>query len=182
MSRESRFLSLVLRHKPEEIGLKLDSAGWVEIDHLLRALKRSGRRLSREDLEKIVAENDKRRFTISNDGCRIRAAQGHSVDVDLELPAAQPPIVLYHGTSRDNLDAIFRMGIVPGRRRQVHLSPDAEIALTVGRRHGKPVVLQIAAVSMASEGHTFHLADNGVWLTDTVPPKFVGFATNFFVE
>ena len=178
MSRESRFLSLVLRHKPEEIGLKLDSAGWVEIDHLLRALKRSGRRLSREALERIVAENDKRRFTISQDGCRIRAAQGHSVDVDLKLPASPPPVVLYHGTARDNLDEIFRTGIVPRSRRQVHLSPDAATALAVGKRHGKPVVLQVAASLMAPEGHTFHLADNGVWLTDEVPPEFIGFATN----
>jgi putative RNA 2'-phosphotransferase len=178
MSRESRFLSLVLRQKPEEVGLKLDSAGWVEIDHLLYALKRSGRRLSREALERIVGENNKRRFTISQDGCRIRAAQGHSVDVDLELPASLPPIVLYHGTARDNLDKIFRAGIVPRRRRQVHLSPDAATALSVGQRHGKPVVLQVAADLMASEGRTFHLADDGVWLTDEVPPEFIGFATN----
>ncbi|QFT45427.1 RNA 2'-phosphotransferase [Roseivivax sp. THAF40] len=178
MSRESRFLSLVLRHKPEEIGLKLDGAGWVEVDNLLRALKRSGRGLSRDALEKVVAENDKRRFTISEDGRRIRAAQGHSVEVDLELPPSPPPASLYHGTARGNLDEIFRIGILPRRRRQVHLSCDAETALSVGQRHGKAVVLQIAAAAMASEGYTFHCADNGVWLTDEVPPTFIGFATN----
>ncbi|MGP6089998.1 RNA 2'-phosphotransferase [Antarctobacter jejuensis] len=178
MSRDSRFLSLILRHKPEQIGLTLDRAGWVDIDKLLRALKRSGRRLSREDLEMVVAENDKRRFTISEDGCRIRAAQGHSVEVDLGIPASPPPDILYHGTARNNLDEIYRTGILPRRRRQVHLSPDVETALAVGQRHGKPVVLQVAAALMASEGHNFYLADNGVWLTDRVPPKFLGFAAN----
>lgn len=175
MSRESRFLSLVLRHKPEELGLELDRGGWVDIDDLLRALKRSGRRMSREELERLVAENDKRRFSMSDDGLRIRAAQGHSVNVDLGLSAVVPPAILYHGTSRDNLDEIFRIGINPGRRRQVHLSPDVATAAAVGRRHGKPVVLQISAETMHREGHSFHLADNGVWLTNQVPPDFIGF-------
>jgi putative RNA 2'-phosphotransferase len=177
MSRESKFLARVLRHEPEAIGLKLDRNGWVSVDDLLRAMKKAGRRLSRDQLVEIVALNDKRRFTLSEDGHRIRAAQGHSVEVDLGLPPAIPPHSLYHGTAARNLDAIFAHGLLPGRRRHVHLSPDPETAIRVGERHGKPVVLRIDAAAMQADGHTFYCADNGVWLTAGVHVHYLGFGT-----
>lgn len=176
MSRQSKFLSLVLRHKPEEIGLRLDKNGWARIDELLRLMKKSGRAMSRDDLEMIVATSDKKRFTISDDGLKIRAAQGHSVDIDLGLEPSAPPEILYHGTARTSLDSIFRQGLVPGNRRQVHLSLDAETATQVGRRHGKPVVLAVEAGRMRRHGYAFFRAENGVWLTDAVPAAYLGFA------
>jgi putative RNA 2'-phosphotransferase len=175
MSRESKFLSLVLRHKPDEIDIKLDSAGWVMIDQLLRSLKRAGRAISKDDLETIVRESEKRRFTISSDGRRIRAAQGHSVNVDLGLLPSEPPKFLYHGTASQNLDSIFAVGLNPGRRRQVHLSLDSVTAEQVGRRHGKPVVLRVETGRMYLIGFEFVMADNEVWLTDRVPPEYLAF-------
>jgi len=175
MSKESKFLSRVLRHEPELAGLRLGEGGWVLVDDLLRGMKKAGHQMKREELSQIVAENDKRRFTLSEDGMRIRAAQGHSVAIDLELPAIAPPDALFHGTARTNLDAIWAEGIKPGRRRHVHLSGDHETATRVGQRHGKPVVLCIATGRMHMEGHSFWRADNGVWLTEYVAPEYLGF-------
>lgn len=175
MSRHSKFLSLVLRHDPGRIGISLDRQGWVAIDELLRAIRKAGHRLDRAALTEIVETNDKRRFSISADGRRIRAAQGHSIEVDLGLEPRQPPELLYHGTASASLDAIFAEGLKPGRRRQVHLSADPVTAEAVGRRHGKPVVLTVAAGRMHGEGHVFVQADNGVWLTDAVPREHLGF-------
>lgn len=175
MSRESKFLSLVLRHKPEEIDIQLDKHGWVDVEQLLRKMKKANRKLSREELIQIVEANDKKRFTLSEDGLRIRAAQGHSIDVDLGLQALRPPNELYHGTASANLDAIFVDGLDSGRRQQVHLSLDQETAERVGQRHGKPVVLRVEAEKMFKDGFEFFRADNGVWLTDTVPTKYLGF-------
>ncbi len=175
MSTESRYLSYVLRHAPEEIGLSLDAQGWAPIDELIRQLRRHGRRLDREKLVEIVATNDKKRFTISRDGRRVRAAQGHSIEIDLGLPVSEPPEYLYHGTSRDNLDSIFTDGLHAGRRRKVHLSTDPETAVSVGTRQGKPVVLRIECGRMHHSGFAFWQADNGVWLTDQVPSKYIGF-------
>lgn len=175
MSRDSRFLSLILRHAPERIGLQLDKNGWVSIANLLRALKRSGRPLTRAQLDEIVTTSDKQRFTLSDDGLSIRAAQGHSIDVDLGLPPAEPPEVLYHGTARANLDQIFNEGLLPRRRRHVHLSLDPETAEAVGRRHGKPTVLRVDAGRMHRDGHVFFLAENGVWLTEKVPAAYLAF-------
>jgi putative RNA 2'-phosphotransferase len=175
MSRDSKFLARVLRHEPELIGIRLDREGWVEVDEILRKLKKAGRGLSREQLRDIVETSDKRRFTLSPDGRRLRAAQGHSLDVDLGLPAIAPPDTLYHGTASQALDAIFESGLTPERRRQVHLSSDPETASRVGRRHGKPVVLRVDAGRMHAEGHRFFCADNGVWLTSEVPAMYLGF-------
>ena len=175
MSRDSKYLSLILRHAPEQIGLKLDANGWVPIDELLHKMKQAGRRMGREQLFDLVASNDKQRFTISEDGLRIRAAQGHSIEIDLGLAPVEPPEFLYHGTASRNLDAIFAEGLNPGRRRQVHLSPDPETATRVGRRHGKPVVLRVDAGRMHADGCAFFCSDNGVWLTDTVPAEYLGF-------
>lgn len=176
MSRESRFISRVLRHAPQDAGLTLDAAGWVSVADLLRGMRAAGHRLTREDLARLVEENDKRRFTLSADGQRIRAAQGHSVDVDLGHPPARPPATLFHGTATRSLDGIFREGIRPAKRQSVHLSADVATAMAVGARHGSPVVLAVEAGEMFEAGHEFRVADNGVWLTDHVPPERLSFA------
>lgn len=173
MKEKSKFLSLVLRHKPDEIGIALDAQGWTDVDTLLSRAAAHGVALTRPELDTIVAESPKKRFTLSGDGTRIRAAQGHSVPVDLGLTPCAPPDVLYHGTAAANLAAIRAEGLNPGARQQVHLSPDAETARTVGMRHGKPQVLNVDARGMHRDGHSFFRADNGVWLTDTVPPQYL---------
>lgn len=175
MSKESKFLSRVLRHEPDLIGLTLGLGGWVQVDSLLRGMKRAGYRISQDTLRQIVTDNDKQRFTLSEDGQRIRAAQGHSVAVDLDLLPIEPPATLFHGTARANLDAIFASGLNPGRRQHVHLSPDEETAVKVGTRHGRPVVLRVNTAVMHANGFPFWRADNGVWLTATVPPEYLGF-------
>lgn len=173
MSKESKFLSLVLRHKPEEIDLQLDEQGWALIDDLLRKMQKTGRNLTHQDLEEIVTTSDKKRFTISQDGLKIRAAQGHSINVSLGLQPQTPPSALYHGTAITTLDAIFAQGIISGKRQQVHLSSSPDTAEHVGQRHGKPAVLRIDCAAMHDAGHKFYRADNGVWLTDTVPAEFL---------
>jgi putative RNA 2'-phosphotransferase len=171
----SRFVSKVLRHAPESVGLRLDEAGWVDVDDLLAAANRAGVALDRPTLERVVAENDKQRFALSADGARIRASQGHSVAVELGLQPVQPPEVLYHGTAERNLDSIRAQGLVPGRRTHVHLSADEATAVTVGARHGRPVVLRVAAGAMHRAGHPFFRSENGVWLTAAVPPGHLHF-------
>ncbi|APE43242.1 RNA--NAD 2'-phosphotransferase [Sulfitobacter alexandrii] len=175
MPSPSRLLTLVLRHEPEKIGIQLDAAGWTDVPLLLRAMKRQGQAISLAELEAIVGEDNKSRFTLSDDKKRIRAAQGHSVPVDLGLSPQLPPPVLYHGTARHYLDPIFVEGLVPGGRQLVHLSSDVETATRVGGRHGKAVVLSVDCEAMVTEGHEFLVADNGVWLTASVPAKFLGF-------
>jgi len=169
-------MSLVLRHSPEVAGLTLDAGGWVSIQDLLRGLKKAGHTQSLEGLHRIVAESDKQRFTISEDGLRIRAAQGHSVPVDLQLAPSVPPDILYHGTASATLDAIFASGIKPQTRQHVHLSTNVDTATQVGGRHGKPTVLTVNSKLMHEDGVVFWMADNGVWLTDFVDPKYLGFA------
>jgi putative RNA 2'-phosphotransferase len=171
----SRTLSLVLRHAPEKIGITLDGGGWTRIDKLLPALKKAGHKVDRASLQAVVDTNNKKRFTISEDGRLIRAAQGHSVQVSLGLAATQPPAVLYHGTASANLDSIFATGLNPGSRQQVHLSSDIETALKVGGRHGRAIVLKVDCAAMHASGFAFFRADNGVWLTDSVPPEHLSF-------
>jgi putative RNA 2'-phosphotransferase len=170
---DSRLLSYVLRHKPESIGLALDAQGWVAVDALLEALERAGYACDRERLRGIVETNDKQRFTFDAAGLNIRASQGHSVDVDLGYAPAEPPALLYHGTVAKFLDAIRREGLVPGSRRHVHLSIDRTTAHAVGARRGNPVILAVDAAAMRREGYVFFRADNGVWLTDAVPPRYL---------
>lgn len=165
----SKFLSLVLRHQPEKVGLVLDEAGWVDVDELIAASAAAGRRFSRADLDLVVATNNKKRFAYSQDGRRIRASQGHTVTVDLGLQVTPPPDVLYHGTAAATLPFIYREGLKPMARQHVHLSADVETAVRVGARHGRPVVLEVDAAGLAAAGHEFRLSDNGVWLTDAVP-------------
>jgi putative RNA 2'-phosphotransferase len=173
VTRQSKFLSYVLRHAPESIGLTLDASGWAVIDELLARLAAAGPGMSRETLMKIVATDSKKRYTVSEDGLRIRAAQGHSIQVDLAIEPVTPPETLYHGTVGRFLESIRAEGLKPGNRQQVHLSADETTARAVGQRRGPPVVLRVAAGEMGRQGHEFFRADNGVWLTDRVPPEFL---------
>ena len=171
--RASKLLSLVLRHEPSRIGITLDRAGWVEVEVLLAALADHGHPLSGGQLERVVRTSDKQRFALDRSTSRIRANQGHSVDVDLELAPATPPDRLYHGTPVRNLDAILREGLLPRRRHAVHLSPDVATAQQVGARRGACVVLVIDASSMHAAGHSFTRSANGVWLVPSVPPRYL---------
>jgi len=173
-TRSSRFLSLVLRHKPEAIDIVLDRNGWTDVDTLINAVNRSGRHfINREILEKIVATNDKQRYAFSSDKKLIRASQGHSIAVDLELKLAIPPLFLYHGTSFKSVEQIQREGLKPQKRQYVHLSVDVETAINVGSRHGQPIVFTVLAQQMYEAGQLFYLSENNVWLTANVDPKFL---------
>lgn len=171
----SKFLSYVLRHAPESIGVALDAQGWVAIDTLLEQSRLHGRELSRPLLEEVVARNAKRRFAISEDGLRIRASQGHSVSVELEYPAVPPPELLFHGTVEKFLPAIRVEGLRKMDRHHVHLSQELATAQAVGARRGKAVILTVEAGKMHREGARFHLSANGVWLTDAVAPRHLRF-------
>ncbi len=171
LKKVSKFLSLVLRHKPETIGLTLDGGGWVDLDELLGAFARHGHEISRSTLLQVVELNDKSRFAI-RDGL-IRASQGHSIDVDLGLTPRTPPDLLYHGTATRFLDSIRSEGLRSRSRQFVHLSSDEETAVSVGSRHGKPVVLAVDARAMQECGCAFYLSENGVWLVAEVAPKYI---------
>jgi putative RNA 2'-phosphotransferase len=171
--RVSKRLSFVLRHRPDSIGLTLDEAGWVDVDRLLAALTAHGLPLSREDLDAVVAGNDKQRFAFDGSGTRIRASQGHSVAVDLGYAAADPPAELFHGTVEGFLPSILAEGLRPGRRHAVHLSPDVATARTVGGRRGRPVVLRVDAARLAADGGRLARSANGVWLVAAVPPSYL---------
>ena len=169
----SKYLSKHRRHQPERIGLVLDEGGWVEIDTLIAAARAHGFSFTRDELDHVVAANDKKRFAV--DGTRIRASQGHSVEVDLGLAPATPPPYLYHGTVAAHLGAIRAEGLRPMNRHDVHLSPDRETATRVGARRGRPVVLSVDTGAMHRDGHVFHVSANGVWLTKAVPPEYLRF-------
>ena len=172
----SKFLSLVLRHRPEIVGMQLDPEGWLPIDELIENSNRRGRAITLELLHEVVANCEKKRFALSEDGLRIRANQGHSVrDVELNLQAVVPPSVLFHGTVEAFLGSIRAQGLLKRSRNHVHLSADIETAKKVGSRRGKPVILTIESKAMHDAGHTFYLSANGVWLTDAVPVKFIEF-------
>ncbi|GAA3062778.1 putative RNA 2'-phosphotransferase [Actinokineospora globicatena] len=171
--RLSKRLSKVLRHDPGSVGVRLDSAGWVSVEELLAALAVHGTRMSRAMLERVVAENNKSRFAFDVSGTRIRASQGHTVAVELELPEATPPAVLYHGTVAAALDGIRAQGLLPMKRHHVHLSATTETATNVGARRGKPVVLTVDAAAMGRDGHVFLVSANGVWLTAHVPVRYL---------
>ncbi len=173
LTRASKFLSLVLRHRPELLGLDLGLEGWVDVQALLDALRAHGRRLTRAELEEVVRTNAKKRFLLSSDGRRIRASQGHSVKIDLGYEPVPPPPLLFHGTAERTLDAIRRDGLLKMNRHHVHLSADEAVAREVGARHGRPVVLRVDAETMHRDGHVFFVSDNGVWLTDAVPTIYL---------
>lgn len=169
----SKFLSYVLRHRPDAIGLQLDKSGWVEIDVLLVQCAAHQRPISTEELIEVVAKNPKQRFALSGDGTKIRANQGHSVDVELSYRPQLPPEFLFHGTVEKFLPAIRRQGLLRMQRHHVHLSADEGTAKEVGRRRGTPVVLRIRALEMQQRSFVFYLSTNGVWLTEEVPPEFI---------
>ena len=174
--RTSKFLSLILRHEPERVGLKLGDAGWVGVDELLQAVNRHGVALALDQLKHIVATSEKKRFAFSDDGARIRASQGHSVEVDLQYPPRTPPEILYHGTATRFLDGIRQHGLQKMGRHDVHLSAETKVTIQVGGRYGNPVMLTIRAGDMHREGFVFRCSANGVWLVDHVPPQFIQFS------
>ena len=171
----SKFLSFVLRHKPETLGLKIDKNGWINIDELLEKMQAVGKAASLEEIELVVQTNDKQRFTIDTEKNRIRANQGHSIKVDLGLQERTPPAILYHGTAYKNVQDIRAKGLKKMKRQHVHLSKDVHIAKSVGSRHGVPTVLKIDCLGMLEDGHKFYLSKNNVWLTNDVPAKFITF-------
>jgi len=169
----SKFLSLVLRHQPELIGITLDDQGWVTVADLKQKAAAYGNLFSREELEYVVETNSKKRFAFSEDKTKIRASQGHSVAVDLAYAPKVPPEVLYHGTAAKSVSQILKTGLEKRSRMHVHLSSDKTTAIQVGGRHGNPVVLKVAAGQMQQEGYLFFLSANGVWLTDVVPAAYL---------
>lgn len=170
----SKFLSYVLRHEPSAIGLQLDAEGWANIDSLIAGAATQSRILDRATIRIVVEKNDKKRFAISDDSQSIRAVQGHSTSaVQRKYVAQEPPEFLYHGTATRFLQSILVQGLKPGSRHHVHLSRDIATATAVGQRHGKAVVLQVQALKMYQQSLQFYLAENGVWLTDTVPTEFL---------
>lgn len=168
-----RFLSLVLRHNPAAAKIKLDQQGYADVEQLLSGVNRAGWKIDRDRLERIVRENNKQRYSFNEDGTKIRANQGHSLAVDVELEQQVPPNVLYHGTASHAVDSIKAKGIVKGTRQHVHLSADVDTAHRVGSRHGKPAILTINALAMHEQGFVFYRSTNGVWLCDHVPWQYV---------
>lgn len=170
----SKFLSYVLRHAPHAIGITLDREGWASIHALIDAARKTGRKLDEALIHLVVAESEKKRFAISEDGLRIRAVQGHSTQsVSIAHTEQTPPEFLFHGTATRFIEAIEKEGLKAGRRHHVHLSADADTAISVGKRHGKPIVLTVCAGKMHRQGVNFFQADNGVWLVDKVPFEFI---------
>lgn len=169
----SKFISLVLRHEPEAIGLQLDEQGWTNVDELINKISVKGTTIDREILETIVTTNDKQRFAFNDDKTKIRANQGHSITVDLHLQPKVPPTILYHGTAEQHLSGIMNIGLKKKTRQHVHLSANIETAKAVGSRHGKPIVLTIDALKMHQDGCLFYLSENQVWLTDNVPTIYI---------
>jgi putative RNA 2'-phosphotransferase len=169
----SRYLAKHLRHRPDRLGIQLDAGGWVEVEALLAACARANFALSHDELVEVVERNDKGRFALDPTGTRVRARQGHSIAVDLQLTPTAPPPALYHGTPSTSVPAILAEGLRPMVRHHVHLSLDVVTAGAVGARRGRPVVLRVAAAAMHAAGHRFLVTDNGVWLTDHVPPSYL---------
>ncbi|MCH5716100.1 RNA 2'-phosphotransferase [Niabella hibiscisoli] len=173
--RISKFLSLVLRHQPETIDLVLDENGWADVTPLIDKCNQKGITLNRELLEHIVATNTKKRFSFNDQKDQIRANQGHSIDVDLALSVQVPPDLLYHGTAERFVSSIKEQGLIKQQRQHVHLSAKQSTAVQVGQRHGKPFVFSVLTAQMHRDGFVFYLSDNGVWLTDHVPAKYLSF-------
>ncbi|NBA77934.1 RNA 2'-phosphotransferase [Emticicia sp. ODNR4P] len=169
----SKLLSKILRHQPDLIGIQLDENGWVEVSTLLQNLEKYQTQISFEQLKEVVDTNSKKRFSFNDDFSKIRANQGHSIEVDLALQTQTPPDILYHGTVEKNLDSIFEKGLSKMNRHHVHLSADTETAQKVGMRHGKPIILTIESKKMYDQGYVFYLSENQVWLTDNVPSEFI---------
>ncbi len=175
VKRKSKFLSLVLRHQPETVGIRLDESGWIDVEELLSSMARHGKSMSRETLEMVVRTNDKQRFSFDETGTRIRANQGHSVKIDLGYEAAVPPEILFHGTPQQFVDSIAREGLKKMQRHHVHLHVNEQTSLTVGRRRGTPVLLKVRSLEMHQAGSEFFVTPNQVWLTESVPTEYIDF-------
>lgn len=169
----SKFLSLVLRHQPEKIGIQLDQNGWTDIDELIEKANENGIQFDRETLNHIVATNTKKRFAFNETLDKIRASQGHSIEIELGYTNQKPPEILYHGTGEKSVQSIVDTGLEKRSRQHVHLSSDIETAIKVGQRHGKPYVFKVLAEQMYNDNFQFFISDNGVWLTDNVPTKYL---------
>jgi putative RNA 2'-phosphotransferase len=169
----SRYLSKHLRHSPERIGIQLAPGGWVPVRELLAACRKYNFAIQLAELKEVVAQNDKQRFSFDETGTLIRANQGHSVEIDLQLEPAVPPDILYHGTGSGAVESIFQQGISKMSRHHVHLSIDIQTARKVGARHGNPAVFTVDAAAMQRDGHTFYCSENNVWLVDFVPPNYL---------
>lgn len=172
LTQTSRYISLILRHKPETIGITLDEHGWANVDELITGVSRT-HPLTMELLEEIVRTDEKQRYSFNGDKTLIRANQGHSIPVDVELPRLEPPAVLYHGTGQKYVPSIDRQGLLPKSRLYVHLSADEDTAAKVGRRHGEPVIYAVQAGRMSADGYSFYRSVNGVWLTKKVPTEYL---------
>jgi len=169
----SKFLSLILRHQPETIGIELDQNGWADVQNLIEKSNEYGVKYNLETLKHIVDTNKKKRFAFNSDFSKIRASQGHSIDIELGYSNEKPPEILFHGTAQKSVDSILKYGLQKRNRQHVHLSSDLQTAMKVGQRHGKPVVFRILASKMFEDEFKFFISDNGVWLTDNVPPKYL---------
>ena len=169
----SKYLSKHLRHQPERLGLTLAPGGWVTVEELLRACADHQFPVTRDELDEVVARNDKQRLSFDPTGELIRANQGHSVEVDLQLGPVTPPAILYHGTAEKFVEPILREGLRKMARHHVHLSKDMETARKVGSRHGRPIIFQVDAQRMHADGHAFYCSANGVWLVDSVAPNYL---------
>ena len=172
-TRISKFLSLILRHAPEKVGLTLEENGWVRVDDLIAACKQNGKEITLANLREVVETNDKKRFSFDASGEKIRANQGHSVEIEIEFEKKTPPAVLYHGTAEKNVNSILQGGLQKMRRHYVHLSSDKETARKVGARYGKPVVFEVDARAMLDNDCSFFVSANGVWLIESVPARFL---------
>jgi putative RNA 2'-phosphotransferase len=173
LTKISKYLSKHLRHQPERLGLSLQPGGWVEVKDLLAACVKNRFPISQEELEQVVEESDKQRFSFDETGEKIRANQGHSTEVDLQLTPVEPPEFLYHGTGDRSVEAILKTGLIKMSRHHVHLSKDTETARRVGMRHGKPAIFIVKAKEMHAAGHIFYCSANGVWLSENVPIEYL---------
>ncbi|MCJ8288531.1 MAG: RNA 2'-phosphotransferase [Crocinitomicaceae bacterium] len=171
--KKGKFLSLILRHNPEKIKIELDNAGWTDVDTLIRQMNKFNRRIDIKELEYLVENNSKKRYAFNSDKTKIRANQGHSLNVDLGLKTISPPEILYHGTADRFLESIYEKGLIKKERHHVHLSADLDTASNVGKRHGRLVIFEVDSQLMNQDGFEFYKSDNGVWLTDEVPSKYL---------
>ncbi len=172
LKETSKYMSLILRHKPETIGISLDEHGWANVDKLIAGISKT-HEINMDILEEIVSSDEKQRYSFNDDKTKIRANQGHSIQVDVELEEKEPPMILWHGTGEKFVASIDEQGLIPKSRLYVHLSQDEETAFKVGTRHGKPVLYMVKAADMFKDGYKFYLSKNGVWLTKEVPVKYL---------
>lgn len=173
ITKTSKFLSLVLRHKPQTIGIELDKNGWTNVDTLILKMNHFGKKVDMQILEEVVEKNNKKRFKFSEDKTKIRANQGHSIEIELNYKPKTPPDILFHGTASKNVGIILSKGLKKMNRHHVHLSLDIETATNVGQRHGKPIIFVVKSKEMSEKGFEFFVSDNGVWLTESVPVEFL---------